>query len=116
MTAIGEYNGAVWPYSGSFENYMKKLNAGLINTSDNSTWSVNSSARTTRKLHERAGNYWLPNLAPLGKVGYILLLTPLVESRNAADNLDSNPSLVLVIPFIAMSQTTEHQEKGTRMI
>ncbi|POR32699.1 Exo-beta-1,3-glucanase [Tolypocladium paradoxum] len=59
----GAYNGPVWAESGSFENYMKKLQekkaAGLV--------ANTSSPFSNETLHaRRAGGYWVPELARLG--------------------------------------------------
>jgi len=69
----GKYNGPVWQYSGSFEGYMQRLNRGEITgtpTFPNSTVALgNSSVSSNTTLHGRqSGGYWLPSLAPLGKV------------------------------------------------
>ncbi|KAL2198358.1 pectate lyase superfamily protein-domain-containing protein, partial [Corynascus similis CBS 632.67] len=59
-------NGPVWPYSGSFEGYMKRLHKGEINgvpTYPNATATL----RNTTLQGRQAGGYWLPSLAPLGK-------------------------------------------------
>ncbi|KAI1373680.1 pectate lyase superfamily protein-domain-containing protein [Hypoxylon crocopeplum] len=83
----GEYNGPVWQYSGSFENYMKKLQeekaSGLFNGS--SSDASNSSAHI-----RRAGGYWLPELAKLGKAphagdGYVFY-------RNVVDDYHADRS------------------------
>ncbi|GAW26432.1 putative exo-beta- -glucanase [Rosellinia necatrix] len=59
----GKYNGPVWAYSGSFQNYMDKLHekkaSGLLS---NSTTTDSNGLNS-----KRASSYWLPQLAAKGK-------------------------------------------------
>ncbi|KAM7192998.1 Exo-beta-1,3-glucanase [Rhypophila sp. PSN 637] len=68
----GEYNGPVWPYSGSFDNYMKRLRAGNITGTPVSPNAILEASPGVSflppSLQSRQGSsYWLPSLAPLGK-------------------------------------------------
>jgi len=55
----GSFNGMVWRYSGSFENYMANLKAN----STNQTARMGSST-----LKRRDSGYWLPELSTRGVV------------------------------------------------
>ncbi|KAI1325288.1 glycoside hydrolase family 55 protein [Xylariaceae sp. FL0255] len=91
----GSQNGPIWPYSGTFENYMANLQSGYIIRGGNTTSPVpggnNTLISSTRalKLHLSTENvqgdtYWLPQLTPLG-------IQPLAEPgyqffRNVVDD------------------------------
>jgi hypothetical protein len=98
----------VWPYSGSFENYMAKLRAGEILGASplNSTRpgfgnsSIVHANETLNSLHNRqAGGYWLPTLA--SKHGVVSHL-PSANNRNTTDAPGSNPWRGAVMSSIEM--------------
>lgn len=71
-TLPGKQDGAVWAYSGSFDNYMANLCAGRVVCGgyDNATAGLpNSTYHSLSALkHKRDASFWLTTLGPLGKV------------------------------------------------
>ncbi|KAK8091314.1 glucan 1- 3-beta-glucosidase [Apiospora phragmitis] len=73
----GTQDGAVWQYSGSFDNFMKNLRAGQVirggdgaglKPTDNATSAVPNItiAHPTNSARSTSSSYWLTKLGPLG--------------------------------------------------
>ncbi|KAK0629578.1 pectate lyase superfamily protein-domain-containing protein [Bombardia bombarda] len=67
----GKQDGAVWPYSGSFDNYIANLRAGRVirGGHDNATAGVPNSIYHSSSVHKSKrgdSEFWLTTLGPLG--------------------------------------------------
>ncbi len=79
LILLGTQNGAVWQYSGSFENYMSNLHSNFSHSQYNRThWRRNYSPIYGRNLstqNVQDAGYWLTELGPAGKVRTKVLIS-----------------------------------------
>lgn len=109
MPSLGIQDGAVWQYSGSFDNFMKNLHAGNVTRgghglgvkpSENVTAIVIKSAFDKRANSSQSdtSSYWLSELAQYGSVSWIHI----VDICIFANKTCSNPWPARIISSFAM--------------